>query len=85
MKKARKIVENEAVFNPFEKRDYSEALKKSLNDIDNRNIRLKFKNTEDPIKLVFDSIDQTSLSTLTKDFIQESFTDLVSFISRMCR
>ncbi len=72
-------------YNPFVVKDNSKLLRTSLNEIDKRSIRFRYKNTEDPINLVFNSIEETSLSTLTKDFIQESFSDLVIFISRLCK
>lgn len=70
-------------YNPFEFHDNSKILKESLDEIDNKSIRLKYKNTEDPINLVFESIQQTSLKTLTKDFIQESFSDFIIFVSKL--
>ena len=70
-------------FNPFEVVDNSEVLRANLNEIDNRNIRCKFKATEDPIRYVFDCFDNTSLKTLARDFVKESFSDMVSFISNI--
>ena len=40
---------------------------------------------EDPIQYVFDSFDNTSLKTLAKDFVKESFTDIVSFITNIIK
>ena len=77
-------IENDYI-NPFEVRDNSELLRNTLNEIDHKNIRCSFKNTEDPINLAFQSIEQTSLKTLTKDFIKEGFSDIVSFISKICK
>ncbi len=73
----------EETFNPFEVVDNSEKLRSNLNEIDNRNIRCRFKATEDPIQYVFDSFDNTSLKTLAKDFVRESFSDVVSFITNI--
>ena len=73
----------EETFNPFEVVDNSEKLRSNLNEIDNRNIRCRFKDTEDPIQYVFDSFDNTSLKTLAKDFVRESFSDVVSFITNI--
>ena len=72
-------------YNPFEIKDNSNLLRSCLNEIDKKSIRFRYKNTEDPINLVFNSIQETSLSTLTKDFIQESFSDLIIFISKLCK
>lgn len=70
-------------YNPFEVVDNSQALKANLNAIDDRDIRCKFKATEDPIQYVFDSFDNTSLKTLAKDFVREGLSDMVSFITRI--
>ena len=71
--------------NPFEVRDNSELLRTTLNEIDQKNIRCTYKSTEDPINLAFQSIEQTSLKTLTKDFIKEGFLDIISFITKICK
>lgn len=73
----------EETFNPFNPVDNSELLKSNLNEIDARSIRSTFKATEDPIKYVFDSFDNTSLKTLAKDFVKESFSDIVSFVTNI--
>ena len=75
----------EEALNPFEVMDNSEILRSNLEEIDNRDIRCKFKATEDPIQYVFDSFDRTPLKTLAKDFVRESITDLVSFVTKICK
>ena len=72
-------------FNPFETSFSKEQLMDSLNQIDGRNIRTKFKNAQDPINLAFDAIENTSLKKLAKDFVKESFYDIVSFVSDICK
>lgn len=73
----------EETFNPFKSVDNSEVLKSNLNEIDSRSIRSTFKATQDPIQYVFDSFNNTSLKTLAKDFVKESFEDIVSFVSNI--
>ena len=70
-------------FNPFELKDNSEALRLNLNEIDSRDIRVKFKAAEDPIHYVFDSFDNPSLKTLARDFVKEGFSDIVSFVTNI--
>lgn len=77
----RRLLE-ETTFNPFETVDNTAVLRTNLNEIDNRSIRSTFKATEDPISYVFDSFNNTSLKTLAKDFVKESFLDMVSFVTR---
>lgn len=81
----KKISLTEETFNPFNPVDNSELLKSNLNEIDARSIRSTFKATQDPIQYVFDSFDNTSLKTLAKDFVKESFTDIVSFITNIIK
>ncbi|MBR3604692.1 MAG: hypothetical protein IKL52_01535 [Candidatus Gastranaerophilales bacterium] len=75
----------EEQLNPFEAVDNTETLRNSLNEIDNRDIRCKFKATEDPIQYVFESFTNTPLKTLAKDFVKEGITDLVSFVAKICK
>lgn len=77
------ILEEE--INPFEVRDNSEQLMKNLASIDSKSIRYKFKNTQDPINLAFETIENTSLKTLAKDFVKESFYDFISFVGDICK
>ena len=71
--------------NPFEVKNNSEQLMKNLASIDRRDIRCKFKNTQDPITLAFETIEESSLKTLAKDFVKESFYDFVSFVTDICK
>lgn len=72
-------------FNPFETKDFSEGLMKNLNKIDEKSIRTRFKNAQDPINLAFETIENTSLKTLAKDFVKETFFDFVSFVTEVCK
>ncbi len=85
MSRQRKANSENVSINPFEVRNNSEALMKSLASIDNRNIRCKFKNTQDPITLAFQTIEETSLKTLARDFVKESFYDFISFVGDICK
>lgn len=76
---------SEETTNPFIVQDNSEELMKTLASIDKHDIRCKFKNTSDPITLAFDTIGQTSLKTLAKDFVTESFHDFISFVGDFCK
>ena len=75
----------EETFNPFEINCDKEALRLNLDEIDNKSIRYKFKNTQDPINLAFKSIQNASLKVLAKDFVKESFYDMVSFVTNICK
>ena len=72
-------------YNPFEAHQNTDALVENLNEIDKCSIRTKFKATQDPINLAFEAIENTSLKTLARDFVKESFYDLVSFVTDICK
>ena len=72
-------------FNPFTAIFDKEALMQNLNQIDSRDLRTRFKNTQDPIVLAFKTFDNVPIKTLAKDFIKESFFDLVSFVTELCK
>jgi len=84
MKKANQPFQEETT-NPFEVQKNPKELKSSLDEIDSRDLRVKFKNTEDPIKLAFQSIESSSVAYLAKDFVRESVVDFISFVSKICR
>lgn len=79
------LLDLEETFNPFEAKLDAASLRSSLDEIDNRDIRTKFKNTQDPINLAFQTIENTSLKTLAKDFVKESFYDFISCVKDICR
>ncbi len=85
MSKMQKIDLLDETFNPFNSPISQEELMENLEDLDKGNIRAKFKNTQDPINLAFEAIEKTSLKTLAKDFVKESFYDFVSFITDVCK
>ena len=72
-------------FNPFVSNFDREALMQNLNDIDSAELRTRFKNTQDPITLAFKSFDNAPLDALARDFIKDSFMDIVSFITNICK
>lgn len=71
--------------NPFEVQTNTAALIENLNNIDTKDIRTKFKSTQDPINYAFESFEQISLTALAKDFIKESITDVFEFITNVCK
>ena len=85
MSKRRNFEMTSKMQNPFDERISKEELMFNLNEIDEKNILSKFKATDDPINYAFDAIEKTSLKTLARDFIKESFFGVVSFITSICK
>jgi two-component SAPR family response regulator len=72
----------EEAINPFEVVDNSEILKSNLEEIDNRDIRCKFKATEDPIQYVFDSFEVNTFRYLVKPISREDLENsMTAFIN----
>ncbi|MBR1616904.1 hypothetical protein IJ670_02015 [bacterium] len=72
------------ICNPFSTVDNSKKLMENLATIDSKDIRSKFTSAQDPINLAFDAINSMSLKTLAKDFVKESFFDIVSIVKEVC-
>ena len=85
MKQKANLNYSETTVNPFEVQRNLAELKSNLDAIDSRSIRFKFKNSVDPINLAFDSIESTSVQSLAKDFVRETISDFISFVSKICK
>ena len=56
-------------------------LQASLSVIDKKDIRMRFKNSRDPLYIAFDYMDQRPVKDLAIDFVKDSIFDFVNFIS----
>ena len=45
--------------------------------------RMRFNNSQDPIYYVFDVIENRPIKTLAKEFVRDSFFDAVKFVSKV--
>ncbi len=81
----RKVEQKEKIYNPFDNSVDTLKLMSELETIDKKDIRTKFKATSDPIHLAFQTIENTPLKTLAKDFVKESFMDFAEFITSICK
>lgn len=43
--------------------------------------RMRFNNSKDPIYYVFDCVENRPITTLAKEFVKDSFKDIVNFVS----
>ena len=50
--------------------------------LDKRDIRMRFKNSKDPIYVAFDVLDRQPLKKLAADFVKESLNDIIVFVSK---
>lgn len=47
--------------------------------------RMRFNNSRDPIYYVFDVIENRPISTLAKEFVKDSFFEVANFVSKVVR
>ena len=47
--------------------------------------RMRFNTSKDPIYYVFDVIENRPISTLSKEFVKDSFFEAVNFVSQVVR
>lgn len=45
--------------------------------------RMRFSNSRDPIYYVFDCLEDRPITTLAKEFVKDSFKDIANFVSRV--
>ncbi|MBR6722172.1 hypothetical protein IKL64_01825 [bacterium] len=60
--------------------------RKSLEDfkyLENRDRRMRFNNSQDPIYYVFDCIENRPVSTLAKEFVKDSVFEVINFVSKV--
>ena len=85
MRQRANLKNSDVTINPFDVQRNLAELKSNLDEIDSKSIRFKFKNSIDPINLAFNSIESTSVQCLAKDFVRETISDFISFVSKICK
>lgn len=56
---------------------------KEFKYLENRDKRMRFNNSQDPIYYVFDCIENRPVTTLAKEFVKDSFFEAVNFVSKV--
>ncbi len=51
------------------------------NILERKDRRMRFNNSKDPIYYVFDCIENRPIKTLAKEFVKDSFRDVINFVS----
>ncbi len=62
------------------------AKRKSIEDfkyLENKDRRMRFNNSQDPIYYVFDCIENRPVSVLAKEFVKDTFFETVNFVSKI--
>ena len=66
-------------FKPMARRP--KQLETALATIDRKDIRMRFRNSRDPLYIAFDYLDQRPVQELAKDFVKDSIYEIMNFIS----
>ena len=53
--------------------------------LDKNDKRMRFNNSRDPIYYVFDVLENRPISTLAKEFVKDSFSEITNFVSKVVR
>jgi len=53
----------------------------SNNILERKDSRMRFKNSRDPIYIIFDHLDKQPLDKLAKEFVQDSIFEIMQFVS----
>lgn len=56
-------------------------LQASLSVIDKKDIRMRFKNSRDPLYIAFDYMDNRPVKELAMEFVKDSLFDIANFIT----
>ena len=56
-------------------------LQANLAILDKKDLRMRFKNSRDPLYIAFDYLDSKPVQELAVEFVKDSLFDIVNFIS----
>jgi len=59
-----------------------EQFRATLELMDKRDLRTRFRNSRDPVFVAFDFVDQQSLGQLAVEFVKDSLFDICNFVSK---
>ncbi len=51
--------------------------------LENKDRRMRFNNSQDPIYYVFDCIENRPVSVLAKEFVKDSILEVANFVSKV--
>lgn len=66
-------------FKPMARRP--KQLEAALSKIDKQDIRMRFRNSRDPLYIAFDYLDNRPVQELAKEFVKDSIYEIMNFIS----
>ncbi len=64
------------------KKNVKNSLSEKMDILDQKDIRMRFKNSRDPVLIAFEYLENQSLKKLAIDFVKESISDIMFFVSK---
>ncbi len=64
------------------KKEDKKGLCEQMDILDKKDIRMRFKNSRDPVLIAFEYLDNQSLKRLAIDFVKESISEIMVFVSK---
>lgn len=58
------------------------SLSQEMDILDQKDIRMRFRNSRDPVLIAFEYLDKQSLKRLAIEFVKDSITDIMHFVSK---
>lgn len=70
-------------FTPLRRNGQSKnsQLAANLDILDRKDIRMRFKNSRDPLYVAFDYLDKRPIQELAVEFVKDSIFDIMNFVS----
>ncbi len=64
------------------KKNGKRNLSEEMDILDQKDLRMRFKNSRDPVLIAFEYLDNQSLKKLAIEFVKESISDIMYFVSK---
>lgn len=64
------------------KKESKKSLTEEMDILDQKDIRMRFKNSRDPVLIAFEHLEKQSLKKLAIDFVKDSITEIIFFVSK---
>ena len=70
-------------FSPLKRKKKNKTTAQDEMDLlDKKDIRMRFKNSRDPVYIAFEYLENQPLQRLAIDFVKDSFAEIACFISK---
>ena len=64
------------------KKKEGQGLAAQMDILDQKDIRMRFRNSRDPVLIAFEYLEKQSLKKLAIEFVKDSISDIMYFVSK---